>query len=139
VCTAPPYQWIGLPQPAPRRTCRSADPTTTVFVVGDLDLASGDHWYDECVASGPGVLVDLGAATFMDCRGYAALTAARRVIEARGGTLVWRGATSGPAHVLEMVRRIQAPRRPPIERSCRRAEAARGSRRHIAWPRQQLP
>jgi anti-anti-sigma regulatory factor len=139
VCIAPPYQWIGLPQPAPRPTCRSAASTTTVFVVGDLDLASGDHWYDECVAGGPGVRVDLGAATFMDCRGDAALTAARRVIEARGGTLVWRGATSEPAHVLEMVRRIQAPDRPPIGRSCQRAEAARGSRRPIAWPRQQLP
>jgi anti-anti-sigma regulatory factor len=134
VCTASPYQWIGRPQPAPRRACRSADPTTTVLVVGDLDLESGDHWYDECVAGGPGVLVDLGATTFMDCSGYAAITAARRVIEARGGTLVWRGATSEPALVLEMVRRIQAPPHPPIGPSCGRAEAAGRSQRPSAWP-----
>jgi anti-sigma B factor antagonist len=83
---------------------RQADPNAVVFMAGDLDMASREHWFDVCVAApGRQVVVDLTATTFMDCSGYSALTAARRIIEGRGGTLTWQGANGEPARLLTLL------------------------------------
>lgn len=80
------------------------------MISGDLDLSSRDGCYDACVATtGADVQVDLSATTFMDCAGYSALTTARRVVEADGGTLTWQGAGGEPARLLGLV---AAPHRP---------------------------
>jgi anti-anti-sigma factor len=134
--TPSPYEGVGPPRRVTPRTCRPVDPTDTVFVAGDLDLESRDRWYDECIAAvGPDVLVDLEATTFMDCCGYSALTSARDVIEARGGTLVWRGARNEPAQMLDLVLKLQAPiAGAPIGGRGRRATPSSRSRRCLARP-----
>jgi hypothetical protein len=49
---------------------RPADPNAVVFMAGDLDMASKEHWFNVCVgAPGRQVVVDLSATTFMDCSG----------------------------------------------------------------------
>jgi anti-anti-sigma regulatory factor len=62
-------------------------------IVGNLVLATSDHWPRACVSAiGTDIRVDLSATMFIDCRGYSALAAARQTIEVRGGTLTLQGA-----------------------------------------------
>jgi hypothetical protein len=69
-----------------------------VSIGGDLDASSQERCFDaDVAATSTNMHVDLAVTTFMDCRGYAALIAARQVIEGVGGELTWRGATGGPA------------------------------------------
>jgi anti-anti-sigma regulatory factor len=81
-----------------------------VFIFGDLDLASRERCYDASVAAvETHVHVDLGAMTFMDCGGYSAFIRARQVVEGRGGTLTWRGATGQPARLLALIPAVRGP------------------------------
>ena len=93
------------PQPlTPAQACCDPHRTVVVSIVGDLDLATRESWYDACVtAVGPHVHVDLGATTFMDCCGYSALTAARHVVEARGATLTWHSAHGEASRLLQLI------------------------------------
>jgi anti-anti-sigma factor len=61
-----------------------------VELSGELDIVSADFLTDVLVdVAGSTVVVDLSGLTFMDCRGVAALIAARDRIAAKGlGTIV---------------------------------------------------
>ena len=99
-----------------------------VSIGGDLDESSRERCFEACVAAaGTHVHVDLGATTFMDCGGYSALIAARQVIEGRGGTLTWRGATGEPARLLTLIRKLHRPaRRQPVRCRARRSDPGGG-------------
>ena len=99
----------------------SSRPSRDVVAAADVVSIGG------VAATGTHVQVDLAATTFMDCGGYSALVAARQVIEGRGGTLTWRGATGGPARLLTLIRMIHRPaRRPPVRCHARRSDPGGG-------------
>jgi len=74
-----------------------------VAVAGEVDVGTAPRLRDalvEAVADGEQVVVDLGAVTFMDSAGLAALVVAQRVAEARGVRLRLRGV---PPRVLKLI------------------------------------
>ena len=76
----------------------------TVKVVGDIDVATRSTLHAACTADdGCDVMVDLRATTFIDCGGYGALVAARRDLEARGGSLSWFGPSGQPQRFLQLL------------------------------------
>jgi anti-anti-sigma factor len=72
-----------------------------IVASGELDSATCNSLYEACVAgrSGP-VTVDLGDVTFMDCRGYSGLAAARTLLEADGCSLTLSNLSGQPARLL---------------------------------------
>jgi anti-anti-sigma factor len=82
-------------------TQRAASTERLITLAGELDLATRGVAYDACVGEeGPDVIVDLGNVSFLDCAGYGALMAARRILQSRGGSLTVRNATGEPARLL---------------------------------------
>ena len=79
-----------------------------VRVGGELDVATRAQVRDACLAGrGNSVVVEMADLTFMDCSGYGCLVAARRILEADGGSLTLRHQTGQPAELLELVARLQ--------------------------------
>ena len=77
-------------------------------VTGELDLASRDVMLQTCVESDHRtVVVDLAELTFMDCAGYGALMAARRVLEQRDGSLTLADAMGEPLRLLALIEAIE--------------------------------
>jgi anti-anti-sigma factor len=80
-----------------------------VRIIGELDVASRDRVREACTdGRRKNVVVDMAETTFMDCRGYSALVAARRVLQAGGGSLTLRHQTGQPAHLLTILKLLEA-------------------------------
>ena len=79
-----------------------------VRVGGELDVATRAQVRDACLAGrGNSVVVEMAELTFMDCSGYGCLVAARRILEASGGSLTLRHLTGQPAELLELLAGLQ--------------------------------
>ena len=78
--------------------------TRVVHVTGELDLATRNQLVSASTAGRhPEMFIDLGGVTFMDCSGYRALVASRRIIEGEGRSLTIRGQTGQPARLLDLI------------------------------------
>jgi anti-anti-sigma factor len=77
---------------------------TVVHLGGDLDIAGRATALMVCAAVVHRVvLVDMTDLAFMDCAGYGALIAARRVLEARGGSLTMWGDAGQPSRLRGLI------------------------------------
>jgi len=77
-------------------------------VSGELDVATRAQVRDACLTGrGNSVVVEMAELTFMDCSGYGGLVAARRILEADGGSLKLRHQTGQPAELLELLARLE--------------------------------
>jgi anti-anti-sigma factor len=80
-----------------------------ICVEGELDLATSDLIFEECVAGNtPEVVVDLTQLTFMDCSGYEALAAARSALEGEGRVLTFRNPRGAPAKLLGLIASLES-------------------------------
>jgi anti-anti-sigma factor len=81
--------------------------SSVIQVSGQLDIATRNRCLEACLgAHHVAVVVDMATLTFMDCAGYGALVAARRALQARGGSLTLRHATGQPARLLATLVRV---------------------------------
>ena len=79
-----------------------------VRVGGELDVSTRAQVRDACLTGrGNSVVVEMAEVTFMDCSGYGCLVAARRILEASGGSLTLRHQTGQPAQFLQLLARLQ--------------------------------
>ncbi len=80
-----------------------------VRIGGELDVHTRHEVRQACI-EGWGHVVDVEMAdmTFMDCCGYGALVAARRILQAKGGSLTLRNQTGQPAELLTMLKLLEA-------------------------------
>jgi anti-anti-sigma factor len=88
---------------------------------GELDVASRGLVLLTCAAVEHRVVtVDLTDLTFMDCAGYSGLVAARRVLEARGGSLTLDSITGEPSRLVTLLDGLTGGRDPadptPVDR-----------------------
>lgn len=75
-----------------------------VNVSGELDMGTRDSLERACLANDDmSVVVEMADLTFMDCCGYGALVAARRVIQERGGSLTLSNQVGQPARLLMLL------------------------------------
>ena len=96
---------------SPPRLARSLEVDVSVnagaYVVnlsGELDMTSCEFVEQACLAGDDmAVVVEMAALTFMDCRGYGALVAARRVIDERGGSLTFSHPVGQPARLISLL------------------------------------
>ena len=96
-----------LPEFTATTSCAGGYPR--VCLSGELDRASRDVVYQECIAAGLVVIVEMERVTFMDCCGYGALMAARRELEQRGGSLTLGGSVGQPARLLKLISACDGP------------------------------
>lgn len=76
-------------------------------VRGELDMATiGAMLTSVTTSSFPVVVVDLTEISFMDCCGYGSLIAARHAVEASGRQLQITGWNGQPAHLRELIARL---------------------------------
>ena len=75
-----------------------------VQIGGELDIATR-HLVRRACLSGrlKTVVVDMADTTFMDCSGYGGLVAARRMLQAHGGSLTLHNQAGQPAEFLRML------------------------------------
>lgn len=79
-----------------------------VNVSGELDIGTRDSVEQACLAGDDmSVVVEMADLTFMDCRGYGALVAARRVIQDRGGSLTLSNQAGQPARLLMLLGAVE--------------------------------
>src|SRR5262249_15164068 len=93
-----------------------------------LDLAAAStlpqQLADLVTAAPLRIVVDLSELTFIDSSGLNALVNATRLVEAKGGWIVFAGATQHVARVLEIVRLDESVEvEDSLETALRRAEA----------------
>ncbi|HSP27782.1 MAG TPA: STAS domain-containing protein [Ilumatobacteraceae bacterium] len=82
--------------------------TCVVHVTGELDLATRNQLVSATTAGHhPEMMIDLGGLTFMDCSGYRALVASRRIIEGEGRSLTIKGQTGQPARFLDLIAELE--------------------------------
>ena len=75
-----------------------------VHLRGELDIATRALARDACIVGDDhDVVVDLGDLTFMDSRGYGALTSARESLRRRGRTLTLRDLCGQPARLVGLL------------------------------------
>lgn len=79
-----------------------------VNVSGELDMGTRDSVEKACLAGDDmSVVVEMADLTFMDCCGYGALVAARRVIQDRGGSLTLSNQVGQPARLLMLLGAVE--------------------------------
>jgi anti-anti-sigma factor len=79
-----------------------------VQISGELDVATRNVVRRACLAGRrKAVVVEMADMTFMDCSGYGGLVAARRVLQAHGGSLTLRNQAGQPAELLNMIQRLE--------------------------------
>ncbi len=98
-----------LSSPPPLKVNVSADGGNHVVnVSGELDMGTRDSVEEACLAGDDmAVVVEMAGLTFMDCRGYGALVSARRVIQARGGSLTFINQVGQPARLLMLLGAVE--------------------------------
>ena len=75
-----------------------------VQIGGELDIATCNRARRACLdGRAKDVVVDMADMTFMDCRGYGGLIAARQILQADGGSLTLNHQTGQPAEFLVML------------------------------------
>jgi anti-anti-sigma factor len=75
-----------------------------VQISGELDVATRNLARRACLSGRrKSVVVDMTDMTFMDCSGYGGLIAARRVLQAHGGSLTLHNQVGQPAELLTML------------------------------------
>ena len=75
-----------------------------VQIGGELDIATSNKARRACLdGRGKDVVVDMADVTFMDCRGYGGLVAARQILQADGGSLTLNRQNGQPAEFLVML------------------------------------
>ena len=75
-----------------------------VQIGGELDIATCNRARRACLdGRGKDVVVDMADITFMDCRGYGGLVAARQILQADGGSLTLNHQNGQPAEFLVML------------------------------------
>jgi anti-anti-sigma factor len=75
-----------------------------VQIGGELDIATRHRARQACLEGrGHDVVVEMADVTFMDCCGYGGLVAARRALQADGGSLTLNHQTGQPAELLVML------------------------------------
>ena len=75
-----------------------------VQIGGELDIATCNKARRACLdGRGKDVVVDMADMTFMDCRGYGGLVAARQILQADGGSLTLNHQNGQPAEFLVML------------------------------------
>jgi anti-sigma B factor antagonist len=83
--------------------------TLVVRIAGELDVATRSVVRRACLTGRRRVVVvELADTTFMDCSGYGALVAARRVLQAHGGSLTLRNQSGQPADLLAMLATLES-------------------------------
>jgi anti-anti-sigma factor len=80
-----------------------------VHIGGELDVATR-HLVRQACAAGwrKAVVVEMADMTFIDCSGYGALVAARRILQEHGGSLTLRNPAGQPAEFLSMLTLLEA-------------------------------
>ena len=82
--------------------------TCVVRVAGELDLVTRDQLVSASTAGHhPGMVIDLGGVTFMDCAGYRALVTSRRIVEGEGRSLMISGQAGQPARLLDLIAELE--------------------------------
>jgi anti-anti-sigma factor len=80
-----------------------------VHLSGELDIATRSVARDACIVGDDhDVVVDLGELTFMDSRGYDALTSARDSLRRRGVTMTLRNLGGQPARLIGLLSVFEA-------------------------------
>ncbi len=80
-----------------------------VHLSGELDIATRSLARDACIVGDDhDVVVDLGDLTFMDSRGYDALTSARESLRRRGMTMTLRNLCGQPARLIGLLSVFEA-------------------------------
>lgn len=88
----------------------SADGHRVVHVSGELDIATRDLVRRACLEGVDlAVVVDITDLAFMDCSGYGALIAARRILTDLGGSLTIRNQAGQPARLLSVLSALETP------------------------------
>jgi anti-anti-sigma factor len=95
--------------PPPMNVSVSTDGGSHVVnVSGALDMGTRDSVEQACLAGDDNaVVVEMADLTFMDCCGYGALVAARRVLHERGGSLTLSNQAGQPARLLALLGGVQ--------------------------------
>ena len=79
-----------------------------VGLAGELDLATRNLALSACtVGDHRSVVVDLAEVTFMDCGGYGAFVAARKILEGRGSSFDLRHPAGQPARLLALIAALE--------------------------------
>lgn len=82
--------------------------TCVVHVTGELDLVTRNQLVSAATAGHhPEIVIDLSGVSFMDCSGYRALVASRRIVEGEGRSLRIRGQTGQPARFLDLIAELE--------------------------------
>ncbi len=84
-----------------------------VSIGGELDVATRNRVRRACLGGRKEVVVEMGDMTFMDCSGYGGLIAARRVLQAHGGSLTLRNQSGQPAELLAMLSLLESCNQAP--------------------------
>ncbi len=71
-----------------------------VRIGGELDVATRNRVRRACLGGRKEVVVEMSEITFMDCCGYGGLVAARRALQAHGGSLTLLNQAGQPAELL---------------------------------------
>ena len=98
-----------LASPPPENVRVSMDAGLHVVnVSGELDMGTRDSVEQACLSGDDmSVVVEMADLTFMDCCGYGALVAARRVIQDRGGSLTLSNQVGQPARLLMLLGAVE--------------------------------
>jgi anti-anti-sigma factor len=87
----------------------SANGRRVVRLTGELDIATRDLVRQSCLDGiDLTVVVDMTDLTFIDCSGYGALIAARRILTDLGGSLTMRNQAGQPAFLLSLLDDLEA-------------------------------
>jgi anti-anti-sigma factor len=87
----------------------SARGQRVVTISGGLDIASRDLVCRACLEGNEiAVVVDIARLTFIDCSGYGALIAARRILTDLGGSLTIHNQAGQPARLLSLLSALEA-------------------------------
>jgi anti-anti-sigma factor len=87
----------------------SANGHRVVRLAGELDIATRDLVRRTCLdGTDLTVVVDMTDLTFIDCCGYGALIAARRILTDLGGSLTMRNQAGQPAFLLSLLHDLEA-------------------------------
>jgi anti-anti-sigma factor len=108
----------------------SAGGHRVVHISGELGIAARDLVRRACLQGVDlAIVVDMTDLTFMDCSGYGALIAARRILTDLDGSLTIRNHAGQPAHLLSLLSALEAHRlHQPTSRSAVPADVADGVR-----------